>query len=156
MSNRNVTSLFRLLILPIVGVLLFTGESWRLFKSYRALGQRASSCFWWGDVPLDSKPLQRYGGFGGTNQVTECEFESAQFIDRSGPPMFTRLFELTAAPAFIPAIGLAHLFGKRGVSQVTVFMSCAPPLIFAWYYLLSWIGYRVLARLKKGRLATDH
>ena len=134
----------RLLILPIIGLLLFVGESWHSYKIHSEM-MRPNSCVWWANVPLDSSPLEKYSGFW-RGQLTECEFEAHQFIDRAGPPWVTGLLELTAAPAFIAAIGISHGFGKIGVSEVTPFMVSAPPLIFAWYYFVAWACGRALNR----------
>ena len=55
----------------------------------------------------------------------------------------------SAFPAFLFGEAFAHILGRLGVSEVTTFMISAPMLMFVWYYLLSWLGFRIVARLMR-------
>jgi hypothetical protein len=154
-SNSDVGFHPKLFILPIFGLALFIWESHRCFQGQRRALKQEGACFWWANVPLDSKPLAKYQGFW-TGDLTECDFEAQQFIDRARPPWAIGLLELTAAPALITAVGISHGLGKTGVSEIPSFMAGTPVLIFIWYYFVSFLIARIARRRRVQALATNH
>lgn len=121
----------RLLVLPVLGMLFFVNES---YSSYQQYTHSRSTCYWWGAfIALDSKPLVKTVAFEGQGPVTDCEFQE-QVIDRFGTRMSLRLFAMTALPAFIASLALAHGIGRFGVNEIPIFIGSTPALIFAWYY----------------------
>lgn len=136
----------RLLILPVLGMLLFLTESYR---SYRQYSHSRSTCYWWGDfIALDSRPLDKTVAFEGQKPVTDCGFQE-QVFDRFGPPTLIRLFAMTALPAFIVSLALAHEIGRLGVNEIPIFIGSTAVLLFAWYSLLSWAFQRWRRRRKR-------
>jgi hypothetical protein len=125
----------RLLILPLLGVALFANETYR---SYQGYSRSRSTCFWWGNVAaLDSKPLDKTVAFEDEKAVTECGFQ-VQAFDRFGPRLSVFLLAMTALPAFIASLGLAHGMGKLGANEIPIFIVSTPVLIFMWYCFLGW------------------
>jgi hypothetical protein len=154
-SNRNVTARSRLLILPIMGVLLFADESWR---SYKIQSKISDTCFCWGGAGLDTRPLDKRYEMFGVRSLTACRAltEMNAYTDAGcgQARLTTRLLLVTALPALVVSLGIVKVFAKLGVSEVTTFIAASPPLIFAWYYFLSWSGARLIRRRYKA-LATD-
>lgn len=127
------------IVLPVVALFIFAIQSyvsWR--QQARLFRRKEAACFWWSNLPLDSKPLQKSNAFAGLKDVTQCGFEMQAF-DRFGPSWATRLFVFSGLPAFLGAFSLAHGLGKYGVSEVKTFMISAPVLLALWFYGIAFL-----------------
>jgi hypothetical protein len=136
----------RPLILPGIGLLLFALVT---FGSFRLNETRSSKkYFYWSSIRLDRDPLNKE-----KTVAHECQAEDANctkweplsvWID---PGWLAKIEILSAFPAFLCGLALAHLLVGVGISELITFMIAVPTLMFVWYYFLSWIGFRLLARL---------
>jgi hypothetical protein len=159
-SNPTVKSRTRLLILPFIGLLVFAGQSFQSFRQQQNALKRGNTCFCWSNTPLDEKPFDtRYEVFGRSN-LTSCgylrELEAQTDLGCGQPSLPARLLMLTELPAFLMSLGIVKSLAKLGVSEVMSFIVTMPPLIFAWYYFLSWMVARLTRRREDPELATDN
>ena len=147
-SKQRVRIRWRL-ILPILGLLLFSSGSYESFAN-GSFGQHRY--FWWASIRLDSDTLNkkypptqrscRNNPDGSTDcaviePITLCVY----------PGWLARFLFLTAMPAFLLGIGIVGGLGRIGVSQVWSFMISTPLLILAWFYFVGWLLDR--RRLKR-------
>jgi hypothetical protein len=126
-------------ILPVVELLLFTGETYHSVRTYRE-GQRSSGkYFWWSSIRLDSDPLDRrpHAAAPYKESVENCTTWDLRsiYVD---PGLLTMSLMLTGLPAIAVAKLLVAGLGRFGVNQIWSFMISMPPLLVAWYYLLGW------------------
>src|SRR6185437_2057053 len=146
----------RLFILPVLGLALFAGQSYRSFHEQWRTLKRGGQCFCWASVPLDTRPSER----SGSRNLTACESlrELNSYTDlgcgRSRFP--TVLLMFSALPAFLVSTGVVRALAKLGTNEVTSFMVVTPCLIFAWYYFVSVLLGRVVRRRKLRVLVTSH
>lgn len=99
----------RLLVAPLLGLLLFSNETYRSYRSYSHSG---STCFWWGNIAaFDAMPLNKTVAFGGQKPVTDCEFQQ-QVIDRFGPRPSIRVLVISGFPAFVTSSAFATALGR--------------------------------------------
>jgi hypothetical protein len=147
-SNRTMRLHRRLLVLPLFGLLLFGVGS---YASYR-FNQRhiLHKYYWWSSIRLDRDPLNRHPDVIRSRKSVDedgvqWEPESI-WVDPGGLAVF---LTASAFPAFFLSKALAHAIGRLGVSEVTTFVISVPILMFAWYYFLSWSGFRIVGRLRR-------
>lgn len=148
-----------MLILPITGLLVFAGESYRSVLQQRSTLKEDNACFCWSSIPLDTKPLNTsYEGFGRRN-LTSCgylrELNARTDLGCGRASLPTRLLVATALPAFLASMVIVRGLSTLGVTEVASFIGATPPLIFVWYYFVSRIIVRLAGRRKRRELATD-
>jgi hypothetical protein len=144
----------KLFILPIIGLALFSGESYRSFHGqWRAL-KYEGACFCWAGLSLDTKPLNK----SGPRNLTSCgylnELNAYTDLGCAQSPLHTRLLEITALPAFIGSLGIVIGLARLGVNKVESFMVATPLLIFVWYYFVSFLIVSIMRRRKRRVLAS--
>jgi hypothetical protein len=132
------------LILPILGLIVFSAESFHSLQLNR--GHRtAPKYFYWSFLPLDSDPLN--GNAKAPNPDNGWELRSS-WID---PGYLTKALILSAFPAFILGTPIVKFFAHLGISEVLSFAITMPVLISAWFYVLGGlIDYWVRKRSHRG------
>jgi hypothetical protein len=151
-SNSNVRLRRKFLVLPVIAMFLFGIGS---YGSYR-FNQHTNidKYYWWSSIRLDRDPLDRHPDVsrgGKSAHVDGIEWEPTSiWVDPGGLAIFLMT---SAFPAFILGEVLAHAVGRLGVSEFTTFIISVPILMFAWYYFLSWLGFRIFVRLRKRQKA---
>ena len=150
MSNHNVIFRPGLFVLPLSGLLFFGLLTCGSYLSNKEL--HSAKYFWWSSFELDRDPLNRK-----SLRLVDCkpddstcsEWETVSiWIDPGWP---ARVLIISALPAFVIGRIAVHALGKLGVSELTTFMISVPILMFGWYYLVSWLGFRLYAQLKNRR-----
>jgi hypothetical protein len=130
--------------LPVIGLALFSAESYHSIRFNRETQRIPSRYFWWSSLRLDSDPLNRH-----PKDATPCKNGEENCWDLRDtwvdPAYLTRFQVLTAFPAFIVGGLAVGGLGKLGISEVSSFMFLMPVLIVAWYYFVGrlldrWIG----------------
>lgn len=128
------------LILPICGLLLFSGESYQSFRSARESHREHWRFFYWSSIRLDSAPLSsqpesvtRPCSNGAENCI---EFDPEIIWVTPGP--LTKLLEVSALPAFVVGAVVVVGLGRLGINEVISFMILMPLLICGWFYFLGW------------------
>jgi hypothetical protein len=131
------------IVLPVVGLLLFTGQSYESLRMNREAQKTPSRYFWWSAVRLDSDPLNRHPH---PQVVTPCknpEGEDCVSWDPVtiwvNPGWLDKTLMISAFPAFVVGVFFVHVLGRYGISEVSSFMVSMPILIFAWYYAVGWL-----------------
>lgn len=141
MSNGDMRRRWQL-ILPVLGLLLFTGVSYQSLHGIPA----ANRYVYWASIPLDSDPLNRRtlpceGGHG------DCSWApDSIWVD---PGVLARSLLISALPAFVIGIAIAKEVGRLGVSELVTFMATIPLLIFAWDYALGWTIDRLMYKRQR-------
>lgn len=136
------------LLLPVVGLLLFS------FGSYESFAHRVfphSRYFWWSSIRLDSDPLnKRFPAERPLCRNNADDSVDCALVDPLGvyvnPGWLARFLFLTALPAFLLGAGVVGGLGRLGVSQLLSFMISMPLLICAWFYFVGWVVDRWLTR----------
>ena len=113
--------------------------------------------FWWGSVRLDSDPL-------GKRRVEKpcvdsgelCSFDP-EFIWVT-PGWVERALTLTAFPAFLLAIKVAHGLDHQGVSELRSFIPAMFLGTLTWFYAVGWLldRWRFKSSLQSGRQSRSH
>ena len=126
--------------LPIVGLILFSVQSYGSYQWNKQLGISPRRYYWWSSIRLDSDPLRRNPKVSLPCQLGDsggCSWTPAWIWIDSG--LLAKLLELSALPAFllgaIAVGGLAYL----GVSEVWSFMVVMPLLLFGWFHFVGWL-----------------
>jgi hypothetical protein len=135
-------------VLPLLGLLFFGIWS---YGSYRFNQHtRIDKYYWWVSIRLDRDPLNRHPAVIPSCNPGEadCWQPTSIWVE---PGWLAIVLMTSAFPAFFLGRTLAHAVGQLGVSEVTTFMISVPILMFAWYYFLSWAGFRMVARLRRRR-----
>jgi hypothetical protein len=142
-SNADVGYRRKVLILPIIGILLFVIGSYQSVRFNQNLSRKY---YWWSAIRLDRDPLNHhpYSAPECNPETTNCGAELDFLWVDPGPG--TRIFETSAAPAFLLGVFLTHLLGRFGISELLTFIIVMPLLIFAWYYFVAWASGRALNR----------
>jgi hypothetical protein len=122
------------LVLPVIGLVLFAGVTYRSLSIHRALGS-PSRYFWWSSIRLDSDPLDKKPR---SPVSTGWEFRYI-WVD---PGRVDKLLVASALPAFAAGAIVVSGLGRLGTSEVSSFMISVLLFIFAWYYFLGWLIYR--------------
>jgi hypothetical protein len=106
------------------------------------------------------KPLDKSYEILGRSNLTRCgylrELEAQTDLGCGQPSLCARLLTITAVPSFLATLAIVKGLAKLGVSEVTSFIVATPPLIFAWYYFLSWAIARLTRRRHEPELANSH
>ena len=123
------------ILLPIVGLLLFTGVSWRSFHVNRETHSHLPcKYFLWSAIRLDTDPANRNRVVGGTCKDGDENCVSWDLKDTwVDPGLLDGFLLLTALPAFVFGRFVVGLVGKLGINQVTSFMALMPALSVVWY-----------------------
>jgi hypothetical protein len=120
-------------VLPMVGLLLFGGVTYRSTRWHHA----SSRYFWWSSIALDSTPFSKSES-ACKEGVENCEEWGPQsIVVNSG--LLARALILSAIPAFFLGSLITAEFGRLGVSEVLTFMVSMPLLIGTWFFLLGWL-----------------
>jgi hypothetical protein len=127
------------LALPSLGLALFAILSWHSVHWNNQLQLSSSRYFWWASIRLDSDPLNRHPRTAscgvGIEDCTKWAPDSIWITPRA----MQRTLMISAFPAFIASLAVAHGLGRIGVSEVLSFMVCTPLFIFAWFYFVGWL-----------------
>jgi len=138
------------LVLPVIGVILFSVVSYRSLWVDREIPSRY---FWWSSIRLDSDPSNKrnWGAIPCQDGKENCWELRTKWVD---PALLDQFLMLSALPAFAIGGFAVRSLGRRGISQVSSFMFLMPVLIGAWYYLVGWLLDRwIYMRLQReGRL----
>lgn len=128
-------------VLPIIGVLLFLGESYESVGMNRKA--QTGRYFYWSSIRLDSDPLNRNPR---PLKLLPCEDQSENCVELYPgtiwgvePGWLIKCFGLSALPAFLFGSVIVHSFGRFGISELQTFMISMPLLIVAWYYFVGWL-----------------
>lgn len=128
------------IILPVVGLLLFTAVSFESARENDRLQQSPNRYYWWSSLRLDSDPLNEH-----PRPAERCQYDPEACTNwdvptqRTAPGWLDRVLVVSALPAFLLGFGISYLLGQRGVDEVLSFMVAMPVLIFGWYYLVGWL-----------------
>jgi hypothetical protein len=123
------------LILPIVGLLLFSGVSLDSLHRRRAYQKDPGRYFYWASVRLDSDPLNQQ-----PQVATPCKDAEngcvawdpvSLWVD---PGFLAKMLLVSAIPAFVIGIWFVRILGHHGVNEVLTFMAVMPVLVAVWYY----------------------
>jgi hypothetical protein len=141
------------LILPVIGLLFFTLESYHSF--YLNPFKGSGRYHWWSAIRLDSDPFEkrsrppsRQGPSGPAGPVS---FDEHIAWVHAG--WLARTLTLSALPAFMIGMVIVSALSNLGVSEVTSFMISMPLLIFAWYYFVGWLLDRRIEKRSRRRQA---
>jgi len=128
------------LVLPIIGLTLFAGETYRSVRNNHEIDRSSRRYFWWSSIRLDTDPLKQKVSTTSscTNATASCTSWDLEtiYVD---PGWLARSLMISALPAFlvevVVLVGLKHL----GVNQVFGFMISMPLFIWTWYYFIGWL-----------------
>ena len=127
------------LLLPMIGLMLFGTET---YHSVRAKDTHVDSSryFWWSSIRLDSDPLNGHPQVAAPcrRDVEDCAgwVLRGEWVD---PGLLTRALMLSALPAFAISVLIVSGLGHLGINENWSFLISLPPLIFAWFYFVSWL-----------------
>ena len=124
--------MFWRLILPTIGLLLFTRETYSSYR-YWQIQSQPGRYFWWASIRLDSDPLNRYSPPRVRNNAEWDLHEIAE------PGWMEISSVLSGLPAFLVSKLIVAGLSRLGVSQIFSFMISTPILLFVWYYFLGWL-----------------
>jgi len=144
-------------VLPIVGLLLFSLVSWHDFRVNREIHQHLpNKYFMWSGIRLDTDPTNRRNWDVGKCKDSDENCVSWDLKSMSGDPgLLDGFLLLTALPAFISGRLVVGLLGTLGINQVVSFMALMPALIFVWYYFMGWLLDRRAHRHSARSMSTD-
>ena len=128
------------MILPIVGLTLFSAVSYHSFRDNQETRRIPSKYFWWSSIQLDSDPTNKRvrAPIRCEDGKPNCANWDMEFrwVD---PGLLAKYLMLSASPAFVVGKFAVGSLGKLGISQVSSFMCLMPVLIFVWYYFIGWL-----------------
>lgn len=137
--------------MPLVGLFLFAVLTYASIRFNRQARVGSHKYFYWSSIRLDTRPLDPHflNVLCGANQP-DCPPWEPEFIWVE-PGLLARICITSSFPAFLIGLFITHRLGRLGVSEFATFMTSMPPLIFAWYYLVSWtiarfVGWRLKRR----------
>jgi hypothetical protein len=127
-------------ILPVIGLLLFAGETYQSVRMNRAGQHSPSRYFWWSSIRMDSDPLNRRPRVAapceeGVENCVTWDLRSI-YVD---PGWLTLSLMLTALPAFAVGKLIVAGLGRFGINQIWSFMILMPVFLSAWYFFLGWL-----------------
>jgi hypothetical protein len=129
------------LVLPVVGLMLFTSETYHsVVRLNRETHQSPHRYFWWSSIRLDSDPLKPRTSIAPScaAETTNCTTWDLQQVWIT-PGLLARSLMISALPAFLAGAFLVSAGAHFGVSEVSSFMISMPLLIFTWYYFIGWL-----------------
>ena len=131
------------LILPTLGLILFSAETFHSFQVHRQHRTSPQKYYYWASLVLDSDPLNRHFG-----QSPEDRWQlRSVWID---PGYVTRALMLSALPAFVLGALIVRALAHQGVSEVLSFIVAMPLLVFDWFYFVGrLIDYRIGKRFHR-------
>jgi hypothetical protein len=130
----------RRLVLPIVGLVLFAGETYHSVRTNREGSSAPSRYFWWSFIRLDSDPGSKSPQVPAPCKSGEEHCVSWDLPNRwIDPGWLSEWLMLSAAPAFIVEAVVLGSLRHLGVNEIWVFMISMPMLIFGWYYFIGWL-----------------
>jgi hypothetical protein len=146
----------RLLILPITGLLLFALGTYASIRFNRESHAGSHKYFYWSSIRLESNPLDRRFRLVPCNSSQpDCPPWEPEHIWVE-PGVLAKFYVISAFPAFLLGLFLTRSLGRLGVNEITTFMLSMPVLIFAWYYLVSWIVARLIKLRRKHTLTAEN
>jgi len=140
------------LILPIVGVVVFSGLSLHSYRLVREGNASPGRYFLWSTIRLDSDPLNKRSQSSCINSQHECvDWNIADADLWVHPGLLERALGVSALPAFVVVLLIVAALSKVGISQVLSFMIFMPLLISAWFFCVGWLVDRwTLKRAERG------
>ena len=128
------------LILPVVGLLIFTLVSYESLRSNREVQETPSRYFWWSFIRLNSDPLNQHPPIATPckDAQNDCGSWDPGFLSVEPGPL-ARLLTFSAAPAFVIGMLVVRCLRRIGISEVSSFMVSMPLLIGAWYSGVGWL-----------------
>lgn len=143
-------------VLPIVGILLFSLVSWQSFKVNREIQQHLpSKYFYWSAIRLDTDPANRRNWDVGKRRDGDenCGGWELRAIWVE-PSLFGTFVLLIAFPAFVLGRLIVGLLGTEGINQLTSFMLLMPVLLLIWFWFVGWVFDRWIHRRSKRSVST--
>lgn len=134
--------------LPLVGLILFFGETIHSVRFNLTNYRSSYRYFWWGATRLDKTPGQLtlpIPCHSTSNPIEDCNSWEPEYI-WTGPSVIEDLLILAALPAFAMGLVIVEGLGRIGVNQVTSFFVSMPVLICVWFYLAGLLADRILSR----------
>ena len=134
------------LILPTLGLILFSAESFHSLQVNRQLRRSPQKYYYWVSFALDSDPLNRHFG----QSPEDWRQLRSLWID---PGYSTQALILSALPAFVLGALIVHALAHMGVSEILSFAVAMPLFVFGWFYFVGgridhWVRKR--SRLEAG------
>lgn len=123
-------------ILPLLGLLAFSIESYHSLVMNRRLGATRGRYYWWSSIRLDKDPLNKNLGTSSpcSGAMKECSWET-QYI-WVHPSYFAKAFMAAALPAFGLSALTVRGLSRLGINEVWIFAISMPVYVFAWFYLV--------------------
>jgi hypothetical protein len=126
------------LLLPILGVLLFSLVSWQSLRVNREIHQHLpNKYFLWSAIRLDTDPANRRNWDmrtckNGDENCVSWDLKN-MWVD---PGLLDGFLLLTAFPAFVLCRLIVGFLGKMGINEFTSFMLLMPVLLLIWFYFV--------------------
>jgi hypothetical protein len=140
------------LILPIVGLILFTAVTIRSAKFNAHDESHPRKYFWWSSLRLDTDPLNRHpvpaqpcsdGGQNCAEWMLRAQWVTPSIVDR--------VLAISGLPAFFVGALIVAVCSNLGIDEVLAFMVSMPVLLFCWYYFVGWLIDRWLYKRKQSK-----
>ena len=136
------------LILPAIGLILFSGVTHDSLQRYRQHQRIPSQLFWWSSIRLNSDPLNRH--HSPAQPCLDAKGNCASWDPASfwvDPGLLAVVLMVSAFPAFVVGKLFVHALGQQGVNEIASFMVLMPMLVSGWYFAVGWLVDR--ERVKK-------
>ena len=144
-------------VLPIVGLLLFSIVSWHDFRINKETHSRLpNKYFMWSAIRLDTDPTNQRTWNSQTCKEGEEHCISWELTNTwVDPGPLDGSLLVTAFPAFIFGRLFVGLLGTMGVNELTSFMLLMPPLLLIWYYFIGRLLDRWLLQRSKRSVSSS-
>jgi hypothetical protein len=135
------------LILPVLGLLLFTAVTLRSAKVNEHDAAHPHKYYWWSSLRLDTDPLNQHPATPPPcgDKEKNCAQDESRTLQVS-PNVLDKTLAISGFPAFLAGAGIVALSSRRGIDEVLAFMVSMPILLFGWYYLVGWLVDWLVAR----------
>jgi hypothetical protein len=144
------------LVLPTVGLFLFSLVSWHDFRVNREIHQHLpNKYFMWSAIRLDTDPANR-----GNWDVGKCKDSDESCVRWDlkdtwvDPGLLDGFLLLTALSAFVLGRLVVGFLGTMGINQLTSFMLLMPVLILIWFYFVGRVLDGWIQRRSKRSVST--
>jgi hypothetical protein len=128
------------IILPIVGLIVFTGISYHSYRVGREGNAAGGRFYVWSTIRLDSDPLNRHSTPPCVPSEAPCVYWDVSDVGLwHSPGTLEKIFGFSALPAFFIGLFVTYGLGRFGISEVLSYMVTMPLLIFAWFYFVGWL-----------------
>ena len=128
------------ILLPVLGLVLFTAESYHSFREQSDIERAPTRYFWWSAIRLDTDPMRKRQQSSTPCLESKENCTAWELRDRWVDPGWLQIFLMFSAfPAFIIGGFAVRALGKLGISQLSSFMLLMPILILTWYYFVGWL-----------------